>query len=70
MDTLTVKTRQEQLLEARFGSDIGSLLDRLYGSGKSQQTIAEELGVTRQTVVRWMKRYRIPTRDRRAVSAA
>lgn len=71
MDTHpVVKTAQEQLVEARFGEDIPALLTRLYGSGMSQQAVADELGVARQTVIDWMKRHRIPTRDRRAVTAA
>lgn len=65
-----VKGPTEQLIEARFGSDLASLLRRLYDSGLSQQAVADELGVHRVTVVRWMKTYGIPTRDRRAVPEA
>ena len=68
MDTFVPKGYAEQMVEARHGADIADVLRRLYDTeGKSQQAIADELGVERRTVVRWMKRYRIATRDRRAV---
>lgn len=67
MDTFVPKGYTEQRVEAEFGTDIAAVLRSLYGQGKSQQAIADQLGVQRTTVVRWMKRYGIATRDRRAV---
>lgn len=68
MDTFVPKGYAEQMVEARYGADTAEVLRRLYDTeGKSQQAIADELGVERRTVVRWMKRYGIATRDRRAV---
>jgi len=70
MDTFIAKSRQEQLVEARFGADIRVVLRDLYDSGLSQAAVADRVGVGRATVVEWMKKYGIPTRDRRAVRDA
>lgn len=64
------KSRAEQLVEARRGASVETLLRRLYvDEGRTQEQVAEELGVGRDTVYAWMRKYRIPTRDRRAVPA-
>ena len=71
MDTFVPKGYAEQMVEARHGADIADVLRRLYYTeGKSQQAVADELGVRRTTVVRWMKRYGIATRDRRALAGS
>jgi transposase len=69
MDTPFVpKGYAVQTVEARYGAEIGDILRRLYVTEtKSQQAIADELGVERKTVIQWMKRYGIATRDRRAL---
>ena len=71
MDTFVPKGYAEQMVEARHGADVADVLRRLYYTeGKSQQAVADELGVRRTTVVRWMKRYGIATRDRRALAGS
>lgn len=63
-----LRSREEQLVEHRLGEAIDVLLRRLYADeGMTQEQIAETLQVHLRTVVRWMAKYRIPTRDRRAV---
>lgn len=70
MDTSFVpKGYTEQVVEARYGSAVAEILRRLYNDqGMTQQAIADELGVERKTVIHWMKRYGIATRDRRALA--
>lgn len=72
MDTsIRTKTREQQLVEARHGAPVEALLRRLYVTdGLTQQQVADTLGVSVRSVIRWMTDYRIPTRDRRAVKAA
>ena len=63
------KSRLEQLIERRQGASIETLLRRLYvAEGMTQDQVAETLGVGRDTVWAWMRKYRIPTRDRRAIA--
>lgn len=71
MDTaFQVRTRQQQLVEARHGAPAEVLLRRLYvEQGLSQAEVAETLGVSLRSINRWMVAYGIPTRDRRAVAA-
>lgn len=65
---IAVKTAAEQVLEARYGKSVPDLLRQLYFvDGMSQRQMADTLGVHRSTVVRWMRAWSIPTRDRRAV---
>jgi len=65
------KSRAEQLVEARHGASVEALLRRLYvAEGMTQEQVAETLGVGRDTVYAWMRKYHIPTRDRRAIRAA
>lgn len=65
---ISIKGRQEQVVEARFGDSLPALLRRFYtDEGQSQVEVAQTLGVHRSTVLRWMKDYGIATRDRRAV---
>jgi DNA-binding transcriptional regulator YiaG len=64
------KTFAEQRVEARHGASAETLIRRLYvEQGLTQVEVAAALGVSRQTVLDWMSKYRIPTRDRRAVPA-
>lgn len=64
------KSRTEQILEAKHGQSIDTLLRRLYVTeGLTQEEISKVLGIARPTVSEYMARYRIPTRDRRAVAA-
>lgn len=68
--TLIFKSRVEQRIEAEHGAPVENLLNRLYGDEQlTQEQVAERLGVARGAVVRWMVKYQIPTRDRRAVPA-
>ena len=65
-----LKSRQEQLVERRHGAPVEALLRRLYvNEGLTQEQVAIALGVGRDTVYAWMRKYGIPTRDRRAVKA-
>ena len=64
-----LKSRREQLIEHEHGATVETLRRRLYVTeGLSQEQVAETLGVSRDAVVAWMKKYRIPTRDRRALA--
>lgn len=68
---ITVKSREEQVVEARFDATVEDLLRILYvEDGLSQQEVADKLGVHRSTVIRWMRQHGIATRDRRALRAA
>lgn len=67
--TLLFKSRAEQRIEAVHGRPIEELLRTLYVDEQlTQEQVADRLGVGRQAVVRWMVKYRVPTRDRRALS--
>lgn len=67
--TPVLRSRQEQLIEHRFAEPIDTLLRRLYeGEGLTQAEIADRLDTSQRTVVRWMAKHRIPTRDRRALA--
>ncbi len=64
------KSRTEQALEAAHGAPVEVLLRRLYVTqGLSQEEVAKTLGVSRSTVLGWMAKYAVPTRDRRKVAA-
>lgn len=66
-----LKSRAEQIIEARLGRDIRDVLRDLYQDrGLTQEQIAVELGITRSTVVEWMKRHQIPTGYNRAEATA
>ena len=68
---LPLKSRAEQLVERRHGAAVEVLLRRLYvEQGLTQDQVASTLGVDRGTVWSWMRKYGIPTRDRRALAAA
>lgn len=63
------KSRTEQRVEHLHGTSVEVLLRRLYVTeGMSQEQVAATLGVSRQAVLDWMRKYGVPTRDRRAVS--
>lgn len=67
--TLLFKSRQEQRVEHEQGERIDALLRRLYQDERlTQDQVAERLGVGRAAVLRWMVKYEIPTRDRRALA--
>lgn len=69
--TPVLRSRQEQLIEHRFGESMDVLLDRLYTrEGLTQAQIAEHLGAGHRSVVRWMAKYGVVTRDRRALAQA
>lgn len=66
---LPLKSRLEQLVEHRHGEPVEGLLWGLYvRDGLTQEQVAQALGVNRATVLSWMAKYRIPTRDRRIVA--
>lgn len=53
-----LKSRQEQLVEIRFGEPVEALLRRLYiEEGLTQEQIAERLGVGRRSIIRWFGKY-------------
>lgn len=51
-----------QTIEARTGEPVETTLARLYVRGMSQQAIADELGVSRLSVIRWMRAFGLLTR--------
>jgi CRP-like cAMP-binding protein len=58
-----IKSRAMQLVEHRIGEPIEPALHRLYVvERKTQAEVAEALGVTRRTVIRWMQDFGIETR--------
>ena len=67
-----IKSRTEQIIEARTGREIAELLRDLYHGERrlNQQQGADELGVSRSTVVDWMRRYGIETGYNRAEAVA
>jgi DNA-binding transcriptional regulator YiaG len=67
--TPILRSRQEQLIEHRFAEPMDVLLRRLYvDEGLTQAEIAHRLDASVKTVLRWMAKYGIPTRDRRALA--
>ena len=70
--TLILKSREEQMVEARFdGEDISHLLRRLYEDDLMTQTqIAQRLGISLRSVVRWFGKYDIVGRHPRGVARA
>lgn len=63
------KSYAEQAVEHRHGATVAELIDRYYvREGRSQQQVADLMGVSRDTVIRWMADRGIPTRDRRALA--
>jgi DNA-binding XRE family transcriptional regulator len=49
-------THAQALVTLRTGVEVPELLHELYVvQGKSQETIAEELGITRMTVAMWLR---------------
>jgi len=58
-----IKTKGMQLVEHRIGEPIEQALRRKYlAEGLDQQRIADEWGLDRATVSRWMRDFQIPTR--------
>lgn len=63
------RTHAQQLVTLRTGREIPDLLRDLYLSqGLSQEAIAREVGVTRNTVAMWLREYGISLADRRVVA--
>ena len=68
MSTTPNRTHAQQLVTLRTGRDVADLLRDLYVSqGLSQEAIASELGLTRNTVAMWLREFRIARDDRRVV---
>jgi transposase len=66
-----IKSRAEQLVQARHGREVPELVRELYeDQGLSQDEVAKRLGVSRSAIVNWMRDWGIPTRDRRALASA
>lgn len=67
-----VKSPAEQKVEAREGRPVPEILRDLYhGERKlSQEQIADELLVSRSTVVEWMQKFDIPTGYNRSEATA
>lgn len=66
-----IRTRAQQIVEARLGEPVEAYIARRYlDDGLTQQQIADELGVSRASVVRWMPALDIPTRGRGGRRAA
>lgn len=60
-DGTTILTADEQRVAIAHGRSIREVLVDLYlERGLSQADIAAELGVSRRTVVRWMRRHGVP----------
>ena len=69
MSTTPNRTHAQQLVTLRTGRDVADLLRDLYVSqGLSQEAIASELGLTRNTVAMWLREFRIARDDRRVVA--
>jgi len=67
--TPVLRSRQEQLIEHRFSEPMDALLRRLYvDEGLTQAQVAARLGTNVRSVIRWMAKYGIQTRDRRALA--
>lgn len=64
------KSRQEQMVEARFGEPVDVLLRRLYHEERlTQEEVADRLGIGRSTVVRWFGKYGLIGRHPREFAA-
>lgn len=62
-----IKSRTEQIVEARIKRDVPSALREMYHDRKlNQEQIADELDVSRSTVIDWMQKYGIETGYNRA----
>lgn len=57
-----IRTAAQQLIEARLGAPIDELIRARYARGMSQEDIARDLGASRASVMRWMKRLGLETR--------
>lgn len=65
-----IRTRTEQIIEARFGRATADVLRELYHDRRlTQAEIAEELNVSRGTVIELMKRHDVPTGYNRSTEA-
>lgn len=56
------RTPGQQMVEAKFGQPVEVVLRARYAEGKTQAEIAEELGVSRHSIVRWMRDLGIESR--------
>ena len=69
MSTTPNRTHAQNLVTLRTGREVADLLRDLYVSqGLSQEAIAAELGLTRNTVAMWLREFRIERADRRVVA--
>lgn len=63
MSTMQTTTHTADLVALRAGRPLGELLREMHdGRGMSQEAIAAELGISRQTVARWLAEHGIATR--------
>lgn len=61
-------THAKELVRLRTGRDVGPLLRDLYVDRRhTQEEIAEALGISRDTVTRWLGEYGISRTDRAPV---
>ena len=69
MSTTPNRTHAQQLVSLRTGREVPDLLRDLYLSrGLSQEDIARELGITRNTVAMWLREHGISRADRQAIA--
>lgn len=69
MSTTPNRTHAQNLVTLRTGREVADLLRDLYVSqGLSQEAIASELGLTRNTVAMWLREFRIARDDRPAIA--
>lgn len=57
MDATTILTPTEQRMVARFDEPPETTLRRFYAEGRTQDEIAQLVGASRATVIRYTKRY-------------
>lgn len=60
--TTIIRTAAQQVIEARLGEDIDEAIRRRYAAGMTQAEIATDIGASRASVVRWMRRLSLETR--------
>jgi len=69
MSTAPNRTHAQQLVSLRTGREVPDALRDLYISqGLSQEDIAREWGITRNTVAMWLREYGISRDERQAIA--